>query len=195
MRIRDLGYSPGLKPTGPTNSVLDVPGVGVGQVTLPTSTKAEELAKQTGKPCAKKGLTVILPRPADQAYIPCHAATHIFNGNGELTGRGQIADWGFINMPIVLTNSCSVGVCFDGAQDFMLDLHAKRGASSLEVSRNYGTAVVGETADWWINSDLRDSKLTSELVTECFAKVKTASDGGVVEEGSYGGGAGMTCHE
>ncbi|PNS21442.1 hypothetical protein CAC42_1221 [Sphaceloma murrayae] len=194
MRIRDLGYSPGAQPTGRTNSILDVPGVGVSQVTVLTRDDAAEIAQKHGKPGARKGLTVLLPRPVDKCHLPSYAATHVFNGNGLLTGMPQIADWGFINMPIVLTNSCSVGVCYDGAQDFMLDLHEKRGADLREISRNYGTPVVGETADWWINSDLKATKIKSEHVDECFRNIKTAEQGGQVLEGSHGGGAGMTCN-
>ncbi|GAM83411.1 hypothetical protein ANO11243_013990 [Dothideomycetidae sp. 11243] len=195
MRIRDLGYNPGVIPTGPSNSVLDVPGVGVGQVTLPTSASTRDELDENGRPCSKKGLTVILPRPADQVHIPCHAGYHIFNGNGELTGLAAVADWGFINMPIVLTNSCSVGVCYDGAWDFMMSTQEKRGISSLQCAREYGTPLVGETADWWINSAVKETRLRSEDVTQCFSNVKTRDQGGEVLEGSYGGGAGMTCHE
>lgn len=194
MRIRDLGYNPGVKSTGQTNSILDVPGVGISQVTVPTTANAEAIAKEKGKPCAKKGLTVLLPRPAEKCHFPSYAATHIFNGNGELTGRAPIADWGFINMPIVLTNSCSLGICYDTAQDFMYDLYNKHGFDLMDMARNYGTPVVGETADWWINSDIRATKIDPSDVQKCFEGIKTREEGGEVLEGSYGGGAGMTCN-
>ncbi|KAF2225024.1 peptidase family S58-domain-containing protein [Elsinoe ampelina] len=194
MRIRDLGYSPGVKPTGPKNTILDVPGVGLAQVTVPTDPENEKAAKEQGKPCAVKGLTVILPRPKDRCWLPSHAGTHIFNGNGELTGRAPIADWGFVNMPIVFTNSCSVGVCFDGAQDFMMDVQEKQGADLMAMARRYGTPNVGETADWWINSKLRQTRLSPEDVKRCFDQIKTGEEGGEVQEGSFGGGAGMMCN-
>ncbi|PSK51610.1 hypothetical protein B9Z65_2877 [Elsinoe australis] len=194
MRIRDLGYNPGVKPTGQTNSILDVPGVGISQVTVPTTASAEAIAKEKGKPCAKKGLTVLLPRPAEKCHLPSYAATHIFNGNGELTGRAPIADWGFVNMPIVLTNSCSLGICYDSAQDFMYDLYNKHGFNLMDMARNYGTPVVGETADWWINSDIRATRIGPSDVKKCFEGIKTREEGGEVLEGSYGGGAGMTCN-
>ncbi|KAG8627500.1 hypothetical protein KVT40_004983 [Elsinoe batatas] len=194
MRIRDLGYSPGVMPTGPKNTILDVPGVGLAQVTVPTDPENEKAAKEQGKPCAVKGLTVILPRPKDKCWLPSHAGTHIFNGNGELTGRTPIADWGSINMPIVFTNSCSVGVCFDGAQDFMMDVQEKQGADLMAMARRYGTPNVGETADWWINSKLRQTRLRPEDVKRCFDQIKTGEEGGEVQEGSSGGGAGMMCN-
>ncbi|KAF2155987.1 DmpA/ArgJ-like protein [Myriangium duriaei CBS 260.36] len=193
MRIRDLGYSPGTFPTGPSNSVLDVPGVGVGQVTLPTTSDLKDVPGE--RPCPKKGVTVILPRPVDSIHIPCHAGTHTFNGNGELTGRAPIEDWGFINMPIVLTNSCSLGACYDGSWDFMMSVQDRRNTDALQRAREYGTPVVGETADWWINSTVRETKISAKHVAECFENVKTREQGGEVLEGSYGGGAGMTCQQ
>ncbi|KAF4554196.1 Hypothetical protein D9617_5g070730 [Elsinoe fawcettii] len=194
MRIRDLGYNPGVKQTGPKNTILDVPGVGIAQVTIPTDPENEKAAKEQGKPCASKGLTVILPRPVDKCWLPCHAGTNVFNGNGELTSQAPIADWGFINMPIVFTNSCSLGVCYDGAQDFMYDIFDKRNADIMELARNYGTPTVGETADWWINSKIRQSRLDHSDVKKCFQQIKTLEQGGEVQEGSHGGGAGMTCN-
>lgn len=94
LRIRDLGYSPGIHTPGPSNSILDVPGVHVSQVTVPTTPNLPEWST------AVKGCTIITPRPPQDFYKPCAAATFTFNGNGELTGNNQIADWGFVNTPI-----------------------------------------------------------------------------------------------
>lgn len=190
MRIRDLGYAPGKLPTGPTNSILDIPGVAVGQLSVPSTTNASP-----ENSTAKKGVTVILPRPEDQMHIPCHAGTHTFNGNGELTGSRQIHDWGFTNMPILFTNSLSLGTCFDAVWDWTLDRNAKLNWSALDAARNYGTPVVGETADWMVNCHLAASRLTNEHVRTAFRDAKTAEAGGAVKEGSQGGGAGMTCHQ
>ncbi|KID72344.1 D-aminopeptidase, partial [Metarhizium brunneum ARSEF 3297] len=83
-RIRDWGYSPGRFPTGPRNSVLDVPGVRVGQVDI---NKGEDV---------HTGVTVIFPRGIDKTtYIPCYGAVHDMNGIGEWTGVHQLREWGF----------------------------------------------------------------------------------------------------
>ena len=197
LRIRDLGYKPGNKPTGPHNSILDVPGVGVAQVTLPTSSEALELAESHGRPPAQKGVTIILPRAGESDKLkPCHAGVHVFNGNGLLTGVQQIADWGFVNTPIIFTNSLSAGVSYDACWDFILAEHRRQGNDLITMSRNYGTPVVGETSDWWINGkDLAATVVSKEEIMQGFEQVCTKEQGGKILEGSYGGGSGMTCHE
>ena len=185
LRIRDLGYSPGSLPIGPTNSILDVPGVHISQVTVPTSTNLKHGST------ASKGVTVICPRPPKEFYKPCHASAFTFNGNGELTGMRQAADWGFINTPIAFTNSLSLGTVFDGMWDWIMDQQDEMGWDALSRARHYGTPVVGETADWLINSDTRHSRLSKDDVTKCFDNLRSAEDGVVVSEGQFGGGAGV----
>jgi len=187
--IRDLGYSPGVLSTGRANSILDVPGVHISQLTVPT---AEDL--QNGS-TATKGITVILPRGPKDFHIPCHAGTFTFNGNGELTGTNQIADWGFTNMPIAFTNSLSLGGVFDGCWDWVQDRQDEMKMGDLMRSRTYGTPVVGETADWHVNCDTRRSRLSKEDVAKAFEGFRCLEDGAVVEQGQRGGGAGMTCHQ
>jgi len=63
-----------------------ISGVHVGQVTI--GEDGEDV---------RKGVTVILPRHPDDIYIPSYAGMHTLNGNGEVSGSYQIADWGFIN--------------------------------------------------------------------------------------------------
>lgn len=189
MTIRDLGYTPGELPVGgPTNSILDVPGVHIAQVTSPTS---KDLVKGS---TATKGITVISPRPPKEFYKPCHAGRFTFNGNGELTGSHQIADWGFINTPIAFTNSLSLGTVFDGMWDWVMDRQEAMGWDDTMQSRHFGTPVVGETCDWIINADVRRSRLEKEMVMRAFRGLKSREDGAEVVEGQAGGGAGMTCH-
>ncbi|KXT13481.1 hypothetical protein AC579_8641 [Pseudocercospora musae] len=192
-RIRDLPYSPGIHTPGSTNSILDVPGVHISQFTTPTTTKSNSTPANSTSSC--KGLTLISPRPPQYYHNPCAASTFTFNGNGELTGTRQIHDWGFINTPIAFTNSLSLGTVFDGVWDWVLEQQDSKGWSGRDRSRNYGTPVVGETADWLVNSDLRESRLGKEDVRECFEGLRSKEGGVVVQEGQFGGGAGMTCHQ
>lgn len=67
--------------------------------------------------------------------------------------------------------------------------------SARDRSRKYGTPVVGETADWLLNSDVRASRVNKADVARCFEGLKSVEQGGVIQEGQYGGGAGMTCHQ
>ncbi|OQO12651.1 hypothetical protein B0A48_02114 [Cryoendolithus antarcticus] len=192
MTIRSLGYSPGALSPGPLNSILDIPNLSVGQVIFPTSPSQPETST------ARKGATIIFPRGTEglKAITPCHAGYAVFNGNGCLTGTPQIEDWGFTNTPIGFTNSLSLGGVFDGIWDWILDLQESLGITGRLQSRLYGTPVVGETADWLINSaNLRASRLSASEIRQACTAAKTAGQGGVVEEGQCGGGAGMTCHQ
>lgn len=136
MRIRDLGYAPGSLPHGPTNSILDIDGLHFSQVTVPTS---GNLPKES---TACKGVTVICPRPPAEFYKPCRASMFCFNGNGEVTGSHQVADWGLTNTPIALTNSLSLGTVFDASWDWMLEKQKALGWDDGMTGRNYGTPVV-----------------------------------------------------
>ncbi|KAF7895788.1 uncharacterized protein EAF01_009750 [Botrytis porri] len=176
---KDIGYVPGQLPPGPKNSILDVPGVYVGQNTV--GNDGED---------ARKGVTVIFPRHPDDITIPCYAGLHTLNGNGQLTGNYQIKDWGYSNTPIAITNSLSLGTVYQALWQRVLDVAAKKEAPAKEISTNYGTPIVGETADFILN-DIYKSPLTLEEVKPAFENAMTQ---GEVQEGQYGGGAGMTCH-
>lgn len=188
LTIRDLGYSPGFLPPGPSNTILDVPGVYVSQITVPT------VSNLSSGCIATKGITIISPRKPDEYYKPCLAGSFCFNGNGELTGTRQIEDWGFINTPIAFTNSFSLGTVIDGMWDWILDQQDRLGWDELTKARHYGTPVVGETCDWMVNSDVRKSRLEKADISRAFAGLRCREDGGSVTEGHSGGGAGMTCH-
>ncbi|KAK5110943.1 hypothetical protein LTR62_005481 [Meristemomyces frigidus] len=188
MTIRDLGYSPGSLSTGPTNSLLDVPGVHVGQVTVPT--KQNLVAGST----ATKGVTVICPRAPKDFWKPCRAGRFVFNGNGEVTGSGQVEDWGYTNTPISITNSLGLGSVIDATWHWIMGQQDKLNWDTLARSRHYGTPVVGETSDWLVNSETRHTALLMDDVRTAFANLKSLETGGFVQEGQHGGGAGMTCH-
>ncbi|KAB8299326.1 hypothetical protein EYC80_001399 [Monilinia laxa] len=176
---KDLGYIPGQLPQGPKNSILDVPGVHVGQHTI--GNDGEDV---------RKGVTIIFPRHPDEITIPCYAGLHTLNGNGELTGSYQIKDWGYSNTPIAITNSLSLGIVYQALWNRVLDVASTKSASIEEVSHNYGTPIVGETADMILN-DVYRSPLTLEDVKPAIENALTQKE---VQEGQHGGGAGMTCH-
>jgi D-aminopeptidase len=75
----------------------------------------------------------------------------------------------------------------------LLELAKSINKPLLQVSRDYGTPVVGETADWWLN-DIYSLTLSESHVRHA---IGIAMNGGqaTVLEGQHGGGAGMTCHE
>lgn len=115
---------------------------------------------------------------------------HTLNGNGEVSGSYQIKDWGYTNTPLALTNSVSFGLVFHEIWQWVLERGRAKGASQADLSNNYGTPIVGETADWWLN-DVHNTSLESKHIHEAFANAMTQEE---VLEGQQGGGAGMTCH-
>lgn len=189
MRIRDLGYSPGVLPTGQKNSILDIDGLYVSQVSVPTASDLKPGST------AVKGVTVVSPRSPKDFYQPCRAGSFCFNGNGEFTGARQIADWGFTNTPIAFTNSLSLGSVFDATWDWVLEKHKEFGWDGDMTGRHYGTSVVGETCDWIINADVSATRVDKADIKRCFDTLKCREDGAEVGEGQKGGGSGMTCHQ
>lgn len=89
-----------------------------------------------------------------------------------------------------MTNSCSFGIAFHSVWQWTLQRAKEKGISLDDLSHNYGTPIVGETADWHLN-DVYQSTLKEENIMEAFKNALTQE---AVLEGQHGGGAGMTCH-
>ena len=98
---------------GAFNAITDVAGVQVGITTLISG----EGKLVEGKGPVRTGVTAILPR--GKAFDPVFAATHVLNGNGDLTGTQWIGESGFLETPILITNTGSVGVVRDAALGWM----------------------------------------------------------------------------
>ncbi|RDW72726.1 P1 family peptidase [Aspergillus mulundensis] len=178
-RIRDLGYSPGRFKPGPKNSLLDVKGVTVGQVTI-----HEE-------PDVHTGVTLIFPRGVDGTrQTPCYAASHDLNGMGEFTGTHGIAEWGFTNSPIAFTNTVSIGKVYDALFAFQFSQADSLGENDVEAGRRMTIPVVGETFDGLLN-DIRRSVIDKEVVYQAIQAAKSQSE---ILEGNCGGGTAMRCH-
>src|SRR6516162_2663955 len=108
MRARDLGVPFEGEP-GKLNAITDVPSVEVGQTTL-----VEGDGKLVvGQGPVRTGVTAILPLGKSQANTPVPAAVFSFNGNGEMTGSEWVEESGFLEGPVLLTNTHSVGVVRD----------------------------------------------------------------------------------
>src|SRR5579862_6244984 len=101
-RARDLGVPFDGNP-GPLNAITDVKGVEVGHTTLIAGTGK----LQVGHGPVRTGVTAILPRGKD-SVDPCFAAWFSLNGNGEVTGTTWIEESGFLEGPVMLTNTSSV---------------------------------------------------------------------------------------
>ena len=170
-RLRDLGISTGVLPTGRWNAITDVAGVRVGVATL----------IRDAPHVVRTGVTAIWPRGAELWQEYCFAGTHSFNGNGEMTGLPWIAEQGLLGAPICITNTWSVGTVRDAISAAAL----KAGAT-----QNFHLPVAAETYDGWL-SESETFPVTTELA---IAAIEGAISGPVAE-GNVGGGTGMICHE
>lgn len=174
-RARDLGVLLGGIP-GRFNAITDVAGVEVGHVTLISG----EGRLDVGRGPVRTGVTAILPRGKDNAD-PVFGAWFTLNGNGEMTGTTWVQEGGFIEDPIAITNTHSVGV----VRDAILQWKVGR-----PTTQPWGLPVVAETYDGNLN-DINGFHVKAEHV---FAALDGAA-GGPVPEGNVGGGTGMRCHE
>src|SRR5688500_686674 len=96
VRLRDLGVSCGVLPTGPGNRITDVAGVGVGHVTV---------TKGGG---VRTGSTAILAHGGNLFQHKVPAGVVVGNGFGKLMGSTQVKELGEIESPTLLTNTLAV---------------------------------------------------------------------------------------
>jgi D-aminopeptidase len=167
-RARDLGI-PFEGNTGAFNAITDVSGVTVGYATVIEGNSA------------RTGVTIIHPRGKGN-HTPVYAGVHSFNGNGEMTGAAWIEEGGFLEGPIGITNTHSVGI----VRDTIIAWQAKNGA----LYQRWSCPVVAETADGWLN-DMNSFHVKEHHVMQALDSAKD----GAVEEGNIGGGTGMLCYE
>src|SRR6266699_2540141 len=141
VRARDLGI-PFEGAPGKFNAITDVAGVEVGYTTLISGDGKLELGKGPGR----TGVTAILPRGHDSLNDPVYAGFFSLNGNGEMTGTAWVEESGFLEGPIVITNTHSVGV----AHDAVIAWRIKHGEAD-KTGYWWSLPVVAETWDGWLN--------------------------------------------
>lgn len=173
-RARELGI-PFEGTPGTHNAITDVVGVQVGHTTLISGNGRLVV----GKGPVRTGVTAILPR-GKKSFDPVFAAWFPLNGNGEMTGTTWIRESGFLEGPILITNSHSVGV----VRDATIDWEIKNGRKFI-----FTYPIVAETYDGVLN-DINGFHVKPQHV---FTALDSAS-GGRVAEGNVGGGTGMLCN-
>src|SRR5213594_4339094 len=180
VRARDLGIPFEGKP-GKFNAITDVAGVELGYTTLMSGDGKLEV----GKGPVRTGVTAILPRGHNSLNDPVYAGVFSLNGNGEMTGTAWVDESGFLEGPIVITNTHSVGV----ARDAVIAWRINHGAAD-KTGYWWSLPVVAETWDGWLN-DINGFHVKPENVWHAL----DSAHGGALEEGSVGGGTGMICYE
>jgi L-aminopeptidase/D-esterase-like protein len=179
-RARDLGVPFDGTP-GPLNAITDVSGVTVGHTTLISG----EGKLQIGKGPVRTGVTAILPRGKDSMSDAVFSGWWSLNGNGEMTGTTWVEESGFLEGPVMITNTHSVGVVRDAVIQWRVN-HGQPDPTGYWWS----LPVVAETWDGWLN-DINGFHVKPE---DAFHAIDSAH-GGPVEEGNVGGGTGMICNE
>lgn len=177
-RARDLGV-PFNGTTGQFNAITDVKGVEVGFSTI-ISGSGENIV---GKGPVRTGVTAIFPRGKAQKFSPVLANWYSLNGNGEMTGTTWLTESGFLETPIMITNTNSVGVVRDAVLKWYVDTDWYKGEEWW-----YTYPVVAETYDGFLN-DIYGFHVKEEHVLEA---IDNASSGKIAE-GNVGGGTGMMC--
>ncbi|MVM35434.1 S58 family peptidase [Spirosoma sp. HMF4905] len=174
-RARDIGI-PFDGTTGKFNAITDVKGVEVGYSTIISGEGKNVL----GKGPVRTGVTAILPRGRNNN--PVFANWYSLNGNGEMTGTTWITESGFLETPIMITNTNSVGVVRDAVLKWFVEKHW------YKENFWYTYPVVAETYDGFLNDiygfHVKESNAYEALNTAATGKIK---------EGNVGGGTGMMC--
>lgn len=174
-RARDIGI-PLEGITGKYNAITDVPGVEVGYSTI-ISGDGKNIR---GKGPVRTGVTAILPR--GRINNPVFANWHTLNGNGEMTGTTWVTESGFLEGPIMITNTNSVGV----VRDAVLKWYVEKGWYKEDFWYTY--PVVAETYDGFLN-DIYGFHVQESHAFEALNSAKP----GKIQEGNVGGGTGMMC--
>jgi L-aminopeptidase/D-esterase-like protein len=174
-RSRDLGIPFDGAP-GTYNAITDVGGVTVGYSTL---------IEGAGEHAIRTGITAILPRNTATVDKPVFAGFFSLNGNGEMTGAHWIEESGFLEGPVLITNTHSVGT----VRDAVIQWRVRQGKPDPS-GYWWSLPVVAETWDGDLN-DINGFHIRPEHV---FAALESAH-GGAIAEGNVGGGTGMVCHE
>ena len=179
LRARDLGIVIGIYPTGPLNAITDIAGVKVGHTTLISG--AGPLKPGVGP--IRTGVTVVIPRD-DVWHKKVPAGSFVLNGTGEMTGLAWVAESGFLEYPIALTNTLNVPRVANGVMNWMIQQYPEIGITDDTL-----TPVVAECDDGRLN-DIQGRHVSEKDV----AKALEGAASGPVTEGTVGAGTGMVSY-
>lgn len=179
LRARALGIVVGSYAPGPLNAITDVAGVTVGQTTLISG----DGPLKPGHGPVRTGVTVVVPR-GDVWHKKVPAGSFVLNGTGEMTGLSWVAESGFLEYPIALTNTLNVPRVANGVMDWMITRYPEIGITDDTL-----TPVVAECDDGRLN-DIQGRHVSEADVV----KALNGASSGVVQEGSVGAGTGMVSY-
>ncbi|TKB59520.1 MAG: P1 family peptidase [Nitrospira sp.] len=178
-RLRDLGIVIGQYQPGPLNAITDVAGVKVGHTTLIQG----DGPLKPGQGPVRTGVTVVIPRN-DVWHKKVAAGSFVLNGTGEMTGLSWVAESGFLEYPIALTNTLNIPRVANGVMSWMIKQYP-----AIGIEDDTLTPVVAECDDGRLN-DIQGRHVSEQDV---MAAIDSAS-GGPVKEGTVGAGTGMVSY-
>jgi D-aminopeptidase len=199
-RAADLGIRIGVLPSGPTASIADVPGAGVGHATV----WRDEPDPPAGRGIARTGVTGLDPG-GNLFRGPVPAGGAVLNGAGECTGLLAAAEWGLAETPVFLTSTMQVGRVYDAACELLMAEEPRIGTDDVIIP------IVAECDDSFL-SDTRRMQVSAADVATALADARAAARVGAAggaesagpaaaagrasrapAEGAVGAGTGMTC--
>jgi D-aminopeptidase len=180
-RATDLGITIGLLPPGPTGSVLDVPGTGLGHATV----WRDEEPPPAGRGVARTGVTVLDPG-GDLFTSPIPAGAAVLSGAGECTGLLAAQEWGLAETPVFLTSTMQLGRVYDAACELLITEQPAIGCDDVIIP------IVAECDDSFLN-DSRRMQVDRADVRDALAAARASVGGQAAAEGAVGAGTGMSC--
>jgi D-aminopeptidase len=180
-RAADLGIKIGILPAGPTGSIVDVPGVGVGHATV----WRDEPPPPQGRGVARTGVSVI-DLGGNLFREPVPAGGAVLNGAGECTGFLAASEWGLAGTPIFLTSTMQLGRVYDAACELLMAEDHGIGVDDVIIP------MVAECDDSYLN-DARRMQVAAADVKVALDAARAAVGGPAPAEGAVGAGTGMSC--
>jgi len=185
-RTADLGIRIGVLPAGPTASITDVPGTGVGHATV----WRDEPDPPAGRGTARTGVTVLDPG-GNLFRSPVPAGGAVLNGAGECTGFLAAAEWGLAETPVFLTSTMQVGRVYDAACELLMAEDPGIGTEDVIIP------IVAECDDSFL-SEARRMQVSAADVAAALDAARasaggTRAGGQPAAEGAVGAGTGMSC--
>ena len=167
-------------PSGPVDGITDVAGVRVANLT-----KIEgEGPLVPGRGPVRTGATAIIPND-DPWMRHVSAASFALNGNGEMTGVQWMDQAGWLETPVVLTDTLDIGRAYDGTVSWMIAKHP-----TIGVRDDVPLPVVAECDDQGLN-DIQGRHVTADDIV----KLLDSARPGDFARGSVGAGTGMHAFE
>jgi D-aminopeptidase len=169
-------------PSGPTASIVDVPGVGVGHATV----WRDEPPPPEGRGIARTGVTVVdLGGNLYRSPVPAGGA--ILNGAGECTGFIAAGEWGLAETPVFLTSTMQLGRVYDAACELLMEEEPAIGTDVI-------IPIVAECDDSFLN-DTRRMQVSAADVRSALRAARDSIGGPAPAEGAVGSGTGMSCFD